>query len=165
MKPSTRPSGPAPRSDDTLPRERTQTNDPPSPEPQTPHPLGVGGAIGGAAAGALGGVAAGPVGSVAGAVVGAALGAAGAAKSSGASPSTPGPQTPEVRLTPRQRELAIQYGVKARSRLGPGAQWSDAEPSLRAGWSALEATTQLGWEQARATVEEGSSLRGSHQRR
>ena len=75
----------------------------------------------------------------------------------------PGAGNPPASLSDRQRQFAIQFGARARSRLGRNAQWSDAEPVLRAGWSALEATTQLNWAQVRASVEEGWNLRALHQ--
>jgi hypothetical protein len=118
------------------------------------HPLGaVTGVAAGAAAGAVGGIAAGPVGSLAGAVGGAALAGAAAAADSPTADHEIEPAQPP--LPEEQRHEAREYGARAHRRLGPGAAWSDAEPSLRHHWSGLQSSTRPTWDQARSAVREG----------
>jgi hypothetical protein len=40
------------------------------------------------------------------------------------------------------------YGQDARRRLGKGAEWSDAEPSLKAGWANVATGADVSWDQA-----------------
>jgi phage tail tape-measure protein len=116
------------------------------------HPLGtVAGVAAGAAAGAVSGIAAGPVGSLAGAVGGAAL--AGAATAAGS--QTAAGDTDSAPLAEQLRHEAREYGARARRRLGPGAEWSDAEPTLRDHWAHMETPKRPTWEQARNAVHEG----------
>jgi hypothetical protein len=122
------------------------------------HPLGsVGGVAAGAAAGAISGVAAGPVGSLAGAVGGAAL--AGAATAAGTPTAARDSDSVQPPLTDQQRREAMDFGAQTHRRLGRGAEWSDAEPTLRSHWSSA-ARSRPSWEQARSAVHEGWKREG-----
>ncbi len=122
----------------------------------TPHPVrAVGGALGGAAVGALTGAAAGPLGAAAGAVGGAAVGAASGVEPGVMPREEQAPSEHTASLTDAQRREAVRYGREARRRLGKGAQWSDAEPSLKAGWASAPTGVNVSWEQATDAVREG----------
>jgi hypothetical protein len=123
------------------------------------HPLGaVGGVAAGAAAGAVSGVAAGPVGSLAGAVGGAAL--AGAATAAGTPSAARDGGSAPPQLTEQQRREAMEFGAQTHRRLGKGAEWSDAEPTLRSHWSSSVRSSRPSWEQARSAVHEGWKREG-----
>ena len=131
------------------------------------HPIAAGaGAAAGMAAGAVAGIAAGPVGSLFGAAAGAAMGAMGGTVS-GTGPQVEGPADgsrlahgggvaeapPE--LPPHHRATAISYGEEIHARYGPGASWTDIEPSLESDWEDRHGASGLSWNQARFAVREG----------
>jgi hypothetical protein len=61
----------------------------------------------------------------------------------------------QPQLTQAQHREAVEYGAQAHRRLGPGAAWSDAEPSLRKHWSSSGRSRRTEWDLARDAVRAG----------
>ena len=84
---------------------------------------------------------------------GAALAVAGTA--AGRQPTDGDPdQTPPL-ISEEQRREAMEYGVQAHCRLGRGAAWDDAEPSLRTHWANSGRSQRTAWNLARDAVRAG----------